>query len=386
VNVTYAYTLANSNGCTSSQNLVVTVKPAPVAAFIADQSVCAGSLTNPIVFTSNLANTTFNWFVTDPTIGISSAFGTGNIAPFIATNNGTGQLNANVQVTPSLNGCTGATVTAARITVNRAITASIIESAPTIACPNQTVGPFVGSIPQGGDGYNYNFQWQVSADGINYTNIPGAVSRQLNYPGITANEWFRMSTVSGGCTAVTNPVAIPLMPNPVITFTSTDGYNINIGNSTQVFASGGISYVWAPRNLVSDYTSSSPRLAPTVDTRFTVYVTNQQGCSDTAGVTVYVTTGYAIYPNNVITPNGDGYNDTWKIKNIEYYPNNLILIYNTQGSLVKTLKNYTKNDWGATAESGGKLSSGTYYYVITLYDGSGNTVGAQMRNFITILN
>ena len=378
VNVNYAYTLSNSNGCVNVQTLTVQVKPAPVAAFVANQSICAGSASAPIIFTSNLANTTFNWFNSEPIIGLS-AFGTGNIPAFLAVNNSTGQLNAQIQVTPSVNGCTGTTITAAKISVNRAIRSTTIESAPSIACPGQTVGPFTGSVPLGGDGYNYTFQWQSSIDSVNFTNISGAVSRQLNAPPITANTWFRMNTFSGGCSASTPLVKVPLMPKPNIQFSSSDGYTVSIGNSTQVFATGGISYVWSPRNLVSDYTSPNPLLTPVTQTRFVVSVTNAEGCTDTSGVTINVISGFAIYPNNVLTPNGDGYNDTWKIKNIEYYPDNSIKIYNTNSALVKTLEKYA-GDWDGTV-NGVKLPSGTYYYVIDLKNGT-----AVVKGFLTILN
>ena len=110
-----------------------------------------------------------------------------------------------------------------------------------------------------------------------------------------------------------------------------------------------------------------------------VSVTNAEGCTDTSGVTINVISGFAIYPNNVLTPNGDGYNDTWKIKNIEYYPDNSIKIYNTNSALVKTLEKYA-GDWDGTV-NGVKLPSGTYYYVIDLKNGT-----AVVKGFLTILN
>jgi gliding motility-associated-like protein len=98
-----------------------------------------------------------------------------------------------------------------------------------------------------------------------------------------------------------------------------------------------------------------------------------------------VVKGFQIYPNNVLTPNGDGYNDTWKIKNIEFYPNNSIKIYNSNGQLVKSLglpsePNGYKGDWDGKV-NGVKLPTGTYYYMIDLNDGS-----AIIKGFLTILN
>ena len=380
ITVNYAYTLSSSNGCSNAQTVSVLVNPAPVASYIGTQSVCAGTVVNPIVFSSNIPGTIFNWFNTEPGIGLN-AFGTGNIPAFTATNAATGQLTGQIQVTPIANGCSGSTITVAKITVNNPLRASTVESSPTMACPNVSVGPFTGSIPLGGDGYNYTFQWQVSTDSINYINLPGAVSRQLTAPAITATSWYRLNTLSGGCSIYTPAVKIPLMPNPVITITNNDNNSVSIGNSTQVFATGGISYTWAPKNLTSDYTSPNPFLSPTVDTRFTVLVTNQEGCTDTAGITITVTAGFAIYPNNIITPNGDGYNDVWIIKNIEYYPLNNIKIYNTNSQKVVEFNNYTNaNAWNGSVNST-KLPSGTYYYIITI-----NPSGKQSRGFITILN
>jgi gliding motility-associated-like protein len=249
----------------------------------------------------------------------------------------------------------------------------------------------VGTVPFGGDGYSYTFQWQSSLNGTTFTDIPGATSRQLPAaPVISANTWYRLVTVSGGCIGQTVPVRVNLQPPVVIAITNNDNFVINIGNSTQLFASapGGIAYEWTPRNLVSNYQSASPFVSPTSDTRFTVRVTTQEGCSDTLGVRVVVKTdGYQIFPNNVLTPNGDGYNDTWKIKNIEFYPNNSIKIYNANGQLVKQLGvgapgspgGYV-GDWDGRV-NGVKLPTGTYYYNIDLNNGA-----AIVKGFLTILN
>ena len=73
--------------------------------------------------------------------------------------------------------------------------------------------------------------------------------------------------------------------------------------------------------------------------------------------------------NDVLTPNGDGINDTWMIMNIERFPNAAIKVYNRWGNEVFSTSNYS-NNWEGTADSGGdKLPTGSYFYQI---DQNGN--------------
>ncbi|MEQ8358571.1 MAG: gliding motility-associated C-terminal domain-containing protein [Cytophagales bacterium] len=59
---------------------------------------------------------------------------------------------------------------------------------------------------------------------------------------------------------------------------------------------------------------------------------------------------------DVITPNGDGKNDTWKIDNIELYPGTEVKIFNRYGTEVYKTSDY-KGDWAAD-----NLPSGTYFF------------------------
>ena len=385
VNVVYTYNLTNYNGCTNTQLVTVQVKPGPIAFAATDQSICADDITKPIVFSSNLPNTTYNWTNSEPGIGLAASGSGSSIPSFKSVNTTSGQLVAIIQVNPVTDGCTGSTVTVARITVNRAITTSFIETMPTIACPGQTVGPFIASIPLGGDGSTYVFQWQVSTDSLNFTNIPGGTSRQLVAPAITKNSWYRMTTVSLGCSAVTPLAKVTLKPKPTITVTNRDNFTISIGNSTQVFASGAATYLWTPPATVSDFTSASPFLSPIVSTKYTVLGTTVDGCTDSTSINITVNIGYQIYPNNILTPNGDGFNDTWKIKNIEYYPNNSVKIYNMNGKMVVALEKY-QGTWAGTIDPSGvgsKLASGTYYYSIMPDTTKPDIL---VKGYITILN
>jgi gliding motility-associated-like protein len=389
VAVVYKYEMTNYNGCFNTEDLQVIVKPIPVVAIISpDQSLCADDLTKALTFTSNLPGTIFNWVNSQPTIGSIGASGTGPTIPsFQVKNTSSGQLVAQIRVTPNLNGCDGNTTLVHNIIVNRAISGSFIESAPAIACPGIPVGPLVASVPLGGDGSTYLFQWQSSRDGITFTDMPGFITRQIVDAPISEDKWYRMRTVSLGCSALTNAVKVVIKEKPKFRIDNKDNYTVSIGNSTQVVIvdtgkSRISSVLWTPATDISSVRSFAPFLSPKTNTTYRVVGTSVDGClSDTGKVDIKVNKGFQIYPNNVLTPNGDGYNDTWKIKNIEFYPINNIKIYNANGSLVYTEEGY-KGTWNGTKIDGiVKLTTGTYYYVINIDEGK-----AIIKGFLTLLN
>ena len=85
------------------------MNPAPTVNTITDQIVCNGAGTSIVNFSSSTAGTTFDWTNNDPSIGLA-ANGSGNIASFTATNNGTSAVIATISVTPTANGCPGVPV------------------------------------------------------------------------------------------------------------------------------------------------------------------------------------------------------------------------------------------------------------------------------------
>ncbi|MOA00091.1 hypothetical protein D3C78_1194380 [compost metagenome] len=79
---------------------------------------------------------------------------------------------------------------------------------------------------------------------------------------------------------------------------------------------------------------------------------------------------------NMITPNGDGKNDVFKVPQLESFSNNELTIMDRWGNRVYTVKGY-KQDWG-----GEGLSEGTYFYVLKI------TVGSKVKlykGFITLM-
>lgn len=68
-----------------------------------------------------------------------------------------------------------------------------------------------------------------------------------------------------------------------------------------------------------------------------------------------------------ISSNGDGVNDTWRIQNIEKYPQAKVYVYNRLGREVYRALNGYNNDWRGNFEGNADLlPSGPYFYTIDL--------------------
>ncbi|GAA3956952.1 gliding motility-associated C-terminal domain-containing protein [Mucilaginibacter dorajii] len=81
---------------------------------------------------------------------------------------------------------------------------------------------------------------------------------------------------------------------------------------------------------------------------------------------------------NTFSPNGDGINDTWSIKNLETYTNCSVKIYTRYGQQVFKSSGYYK-PWDGT-NNGAAMPFGTYYYVINLNNGD-----SLLSGYVTIL-
>jgi len=69
---------------------------------------------------------------------------------------------------------------------------------------------------------------------------------------------------------------------------------------------------------------------------------------------------------NAMSPNGDGYNDVFTIRNIEKYPDNELVIFNRWGNEIYRQKAYGTYSrfYNGVDINGQTLPVGTYYYVL----------------------
>ena len=120
---------------------------------------------------------------------------------------------------------------------------------------------------------------------------------------------------------------------------------------------------WTPALLVGHNTSLITEARPLVDTVFTLMVTDEYGCINYDDLKIRVDKDYKVLASNIVTPNGDGKNDTWKVFNASSFDDIEIRIYDKWGMEVFTANDYNE-EWDGVL-SLEKLPEGTYYYTIT---------------------
>jgi gliding motility-associated-like protein len=123
-----------------------------------------------------------------------------------------------------------------------------------------------------------------------------------------------------------------------------------------------VSYQWTPSTGLNDTTIEDPVASPSVTTRYTLVVIDENHCEASGSIQVTVSGRAKIQVPNAFSPNGDGINDVWVITNLSIYPGATLDVYNRYGQLVFHTQNYNK-PWDGTY-NGKPLPVGTYYYII----------------------
>lgn len=204
----------------------------------------------------------------------------------------------------------------------------------------------------------------------------------------------RVRTTDKGGLSLERQLTISISEKPVLTGTGNETYTnpftrttasatptISMGLSSDLYVSGAdiVSYNWSPSTGLNSTTISNPIATPKTTTTYTVEVTNRFGSKTMVAITVIVKEDFNVASrNNILTPNGDGQNDSWIIENLASYPNNKVTIIDRFGRIVYSKINYS-NDWKAQV-NGFDLPKGTYYYILTFNNGAN-----EKKGFISII-
>jgi len=129
-----------------------------------------------------------------------------------------------------------------------------------------------------------------------------------------------------------------------------------------------VKYQWSADPSLSALTTSNPVAKPLINNVYELTVTNKSGATTVVYITIEVMDDFNITPNNIITPDGDGVNDFWKVENIENYPDNEVMIFDKAGRVIFRQKGYA-NTWDGRLNQS-VLTEGVYYYMIKSGEGS----------------
>ncbi|MBW4890627.1 gliding motility-associated C-terminal domain-containing protein [Mucilaginibacter sp. HMF5004] len=196
-------------------------------------------------------------------------------------------------------------------------------------------------------------------------------------------------TLNGGVDTFTQTFNVTLNGLATVDITSSAGTDpIELGQTVTLTATGGVSYLWDVTNAAtsSDFINGNTGASVVVKPGKTIFnpqgsggtyagnavykVTayNAAGCPTTKTITINTYTARKLVTNNVITPNGDGINDTWNIVNIEFYKTNNVKVFDKAGKIVFSQSGYL-NTWDGSY-NGAPLTQGTYQYVVDLGNGT----------------
>lgn len=264
----------------------------------------------------------------------------------------------------------------ATITVNPLPVASI--SGSTSLCINSAapVVTFTGAVGTAPYTFTYSLNGGANRTLVSTANTatltaPSNVSGTFTYTLISVSDVYGSQNQSGNAVITVNPL-------PVIQILSTKGTSVSKGDVLQLSATGGTSYSWTGTEILSGQNTAMINIRPKQSGTYKVTVTNANGCTADQSISITVADDYKLEAGTLLTPNGDGINDKFIIKNVDYYPNNTLKIFDKAGRILYTKKSYN-NDWDGTL-NGSPLAEGTYYYVLDMGPGLGN-----FKGFINII-
>lgn len=105
-------------------------------------------------------------------------------------------------------------------------------------------------------------------------------------------------TVHGTCL---DSAVVHITVHPLPAVTAGPDTAICLYENVQLFATGGVTYVWNPTNGLSSSTGNSPMADPLINTTYTVIATDVNGCTNSAVVSVGVTVIPQVYAGHDTT-------------------------------------------------------------------------------------
>jgi gliding motility-associated-like protein len=270
------YTL---NGCSGTGSGVVTVNPLPVMDPVSDISACVNANIPASNFNSNPLGANYTWINTNSIIGLPLG-SNGNTPSFTANNPGSSAITANIEVTPTLNGCAG-TPESYTITIHPDPTAFVSGggiicngSVATVNISLSGTAPFDLSYTNGTNNY--------SLTGLNASGYTFNTSDTGSYFVTAISDAHCIGAASGSANVDVHP---PLQ----VSITGTTSICSGASTTLTASASGGdgmpYQFSWGTGGSLG--TGNSITVSATSNTSYFVAATD--GCTGQANDTIEIT-------------------------------------------------------------------------------------------------
>lgn len=357
---TYTVMVTDTNGCSStSSGVTVTANPLPGLPTIAASgptTLCQGG-----------------------SVTLTSSYPTGNLWSNGSTN---ASITVNTSGTYSVVntnsfGCSSAPASIV-VTVNPSPAVDI----STLTIDTAFCGLLTGSI----NGVNvnsgtapYTYSWY---DGSG--NLVDTGTTALSNTG--AGNYYLIVTDNNGCADTTGNLVVPGTTGVqvILTATPTSGYAPLDVEFTATASQNVSQYTWDMGSTTYSTTTDTTGFIYTAAGNYTVtvIVTDNNGCTDSATVTIVVDEEITIDVPNVFTPNGDGTNDLFLI-NTTGVDQMIVSIYDRWGVLIAVVEGVNAG-WDGRAVNGLSAVDGTYYFVLDYVTYRGEAMNK--TGFVTLLH
>jgi gliding motility-associated-like protein len=314
--------------------VVTTVYTTPVAAHSVQATACTGvnvPFTNQTTSVDSRGTIAYSWNFGDATNSIEVSPATKKY-----TNGGTFQTTVTASYTDVTGvGCSDVSDQKQIVVTATVVPIITIDPSNTISlCPDGTAILSVAGT------FN-SVSWSNSTTG-NSTTVTG--------PAI-----YTVTTVDANNCPGTDDFEITAKPVPTVT-ASAEPATIRQGETSQLAASGAVTYSWTPVESLSDPLIANPVATPIESTTYTVVGANAEGCTHSVDLIITVS-GVGSFPV-AFSPNGDTYDDTWEI-GAENKADCTLSIFDGRGRRIYEGKG---KDWDGTYKNN-TVPAGTYYYV-----------------------
>lgn len=323
----YSVLVGNVNSCTTLSGLkTISASTVPTVKLSGPTQLCRG-LNVRLTAIASESSLQYTWLQNETVI-------TGAQATTLAAKSG-GIYQ--VQVT-NANGCSAVSANWSLTEVDKPTVSldSILPFCGTDNAPVLLTGTPAGGIFSG-NGVSGNQFWPEQA-GIGAHEVTYTVTGNTACPVITAQRTVLVRALP----ALDLPTDLTIQPGASASLPGPVNTNYR--------------YSWSPSAGLDNASIARPTAFPASSTLYTLTVRDQFGCQSADSMMVYVES--RLYIPDAFTPNGDGNNDVWVLRNIEKIKNVEVTVFNRWGTVVFHSIGYE------TPFDGKDLPNGAYAYEI----------------------